>query len=422
MRNIAFIDTEVDVKSKKILDIGGITDKGLQFHSNSTAELLDFINRTYYVCGHNIINHDLPYIEKLVNQDASKIKTIDTLFLSPLLFPSKPYHALLKDDKLQTDELNNPLNDAIKAKDLFYDEVEAFREIDTDLKQIYFALLGDKKEFMGFFHFINYSSSDNNTISLIQKRFSDKICHNIQLDKLIIENSIELTYCLALINSNSRYSITPPWVVKNYPDVDFDKLCGGKNDGRLLEVMGEYNADGDWHSKKENGNPPYDPFSKVYIKIGEKLSSENFVKWRRENPGKDKEDYISERKRELEQKENLTNEERCELMKLREQETVNEAHADVIKSINEADSGNPDTRPDNPDGENGSHAQAYVRTVMDALHFNKYINMDDEASQSMIVQMGIHGAKPNDIRDCLAELSGFEGDKKMSNNNKAGDQ
>jgi len=209
------------------------------------------------------------------------------------------------------------------------------------------------------------------------------------------------------------------WIQKNYPDVDFDEMCGGKNDGRLLEIMGEYNADSDWHAKKENGDPPYDPFSKVYIKIGEKLSGENFVKWRRENPGKDKEDYISERKRELEQKENLTNEERCELMKLREQEAVNEAHADVIKSINEADSGNSDTRPDNPDGENGPHAQAYIRTVMDALHFNKYINMDDEAAQSMIVQMGIHGAKPNDIRDCLAELSGFEGDTSTPEGRKA---
>ena len=209
------------------------------------------------------------------------------------------------------------------------------------------------------------------------------------------------------------------WMQKNYPDVDFDEMCGGKNDGRLLEIMGEYNADSDWHAKKENGDPPYDPFSKVYIKIGEKLSGENFVKWRRENPGKDKEDYISERKRELEQKENLTNEERCELMKLREQEAVNEAHADVIKSINEADSGNSDTRPDNPDGENGPHAQAYIRTVMDALHFNKYINMDDEAAQSMIVQMGIHGAKPNDIRDCLAELSGFEGDTSTPEGRKA---
>ncbi|HWQ43658.1 MAG TPA: hypothetical protein VN456_16720 [Desulfosporosinus sp.] len=29
---------------------------------------------------------------------------IDTLFLAPLLFPAKPYHKLLKDDKLQTED------------------------------------------------------------------------------------------------------------------------------------------------------------------------------------------------------------------------------------------------------------------------------------------------------------------------------
>jgi len=45
------------------------------------------------------------------------------LFLSPLLFPEKPYHRLLKDDKLQPEELNNPVNDSKKAEELFYDEV-----------------------------------------------------------------------------------------------------------------------------------------------------------------------------------------------------------------------------------------------------------------------------------------------------------
>ena len=207
------------------------------------------------------------------------------------------------------------------------------------------------------------------------------------------------------------------WLEKNKPGVDFDKMCSGENDGELLKVMGEYNADNDWH--EENGDPPYDPFSKVFIKVGESVKQKNLTLWKRENPDKNADDYVTERKRELEQKENLTDEERCELMKLREQEAVNEAHADVINSINEADSGNSDTRPDNPDGENGPHAQAYIRTVMDALHFNKYINMDDEAAQSMIVQMGIHGAKPNDIRDCLAELSGFEGDTSTPEGRKA---
>jgi len=69
-------------------------------------------------------------------------RVIDTLYLSPLMFPRKPYHALLKDDKLQTDEINNPLNDAIKARDLFFDEVTAFNETDDLLKHIYYGLLG----------------------------------------------------------------------------------------------------------------------------------------------------------------------------------------------------------------------------------------------------------------------------------------
>ncbi len=220
MKNIAFIDTEIDVKSKQILDTGGITDKGLRFHSNSTTELLDFIKQNDYVCGHNIIKHDLPYIEKVIKQDVSGIKTIDTLFLSPLLFPTKPYHALLKDDKLQTDEINNPLNDAIKAKELFHDEVSAFREIYHELKQIYFALLRDQKEFFAFFDFVDYSLFEYKIGDVIRKRFFDRICQNVKIGKLIRDNPIELAYCLALINSNSRNSITPPWVIKNYPDVE----------------------------------------------------------------------------------------------------------------------------------------------------------------------------------------------------------
>ena len=83
-------------------------------------------------------------------------KPIDTLYLSPLLFPERPYHALLKDDKLQTDELNNPLNDAEKARRLFYDEVNAFSELSARRKDIYYGLLNSLEEFQGFFSFMEY--------------------------------------------------------------------------------------------------------------------------------------------------------------------------------------------------------------------------------------------------------------------------
>jgi ATP-dependent DNA helicase RecQ len=163
MNSIAFIDTEIEPKSRKILDIGGVKDDGNSFHSNSITDFTTFLKGTLFICGHNIFNHDLKYIQKAVNDAGiNPSNVIDTLFLSPLLFPTKPYHALLKDDKLQTEDTNNPLNDSIKAKDLFYDEVAAFHQTDETLKQILYLLLNEKREFRSFFHFIAYTSSDTN--------------------------------------------------------------------------------------------------------------------------------------------------------------------------------------------------------------------------------------------------------------------
>ena len=131
MNSIAFIDTEIEPKSRKVLDIGSVKDNGSSFHSTSVADFITFLRGTEFICGHNIFNHDLKYIQKVVNDAGlNPSNAIDTLFLSPLLFPTKPYHALLKDDKLQVEDINNPLNDSIKAKDLFYDEVSSFNQAD----------------------------------------------------------------------------------------------------------------------------------------------------------------------------------------------------------------------------------------------------------------------------------------------------
>jgi ATP-dependent DNA helicase RecQ len=215
--SIAFIDTEIEPKSGKILDIGSIKNDGNWFHSNSIADFTKFIYGTKFICGHNILNHDLKYIQKAVT-DAHIYpeNIIDTLFLSPLLFPTNPYHALLKDDKLQTEDTNNPLNDSIKAKDLFFDEVNAFNQADEKLKQIFYLLLNDRKEFHAFFRFIAYTSDERQTEKLIHEKFNAAICKQADLPKFISEYPIELAYCLALINGNNRYSITPPWVLKTF--------------------------------------------------------------------------------------------------------------------------------------------------------------------------------------------------------------
>lgn len=222
---ITFVDTEIDPKTRKILDIGSVMDNGNSFHRASVLEFIQFISGTQYICGHNILNHDIKYIGNAITEASINPKNvIDTLFLSPLLFPTKPYHALLKDDKLQTDEMNNPLNDSIKAKDLFYDEMTAFSQTDETLKQIFYLLLNDKKEFYAFFSVTDYRCSNWDVASLISRKFKDEICERVDLTRIAHDYPIELAYCLSLINSfilhKKIHSITPPWVLRNYPQVE----------------------------------------------------------------------------------------------------------------------------------------------------------------------------------------------------------
>ncbi|HWQ89559.1 MAG TPA: RecQ family ATP-dependent DNA helicase [Desulfitobacteriaceae bacterium] len=221
MKPIAFFDTEIEPRSKKVLDIGCIRGDGSSFHSASLPEFSKFLQGSAYICGHNIIHHDLHYIQNaLQSAGLGQAHFIDTLFFSPLLFPAQPYHALLKDDKLQTEDTNNPLNDSIKARDLFCDEVTAFQHTDKQLQLIFYGLLKDQKEFSSFFHFLGYAADDLDSEQVIREKFRAQICEQADLPQIILEYPVELAYCLALLNTNSRYSLTPPWVGKNFPAVE----------------------------------------------------------------------------------------------------------------------------------------------------------------------------------------------------------
>ena len=57
---------------------------------------------------------------------------------------------------------------------------------------------------------------------------------------------------------------------------------------------------------------------------------------------------------------------------------------------------------------NGPNKQAYVDSVLEALHYNQLIDVEDDRDHKMIQQMGIIGARASHIRNCLAELSGYD--------------
>ena len=218
-KSIVFFDTEVGVDDKKIHDIGAVrADKGI-FHSASVQDFCAFVSGTEYLCGHNIIHHDIKYLgEARTNCISGKV--IDTLYLSPLLFPKRPYHRLLKDDKLQVEELNNPVNDSQKAKDLFFDEVNAFYNLSPEKKKIFCGLLYSFQEFQGFFDYVDFRPYKYNMKQMILDEYKDKICANTDIDLLIKFYPKELAYALALIGCSDQYSTTPPWLIHNFPKIE----------------------------------------------------------------------------------------------------------------------------------------------------------------------------------------------------------
>lgn len=221
MMKIAFIDLEVDGRGK-IQDIGGVKN-GLSFHSARIPEFADFVSDCDCLCGHNIIGHDIKYLKPFLRKEYI---LIDTLYLSPLLFPQKPYHKLLKDDKILTEELNNPLNDSLKAQSLYDDEVMAFKALDKDFQQLYYDLLNEDIHFSGFFKSIEYVPSRKpfffrkSTADIFRELFKGKICEHSNVESFVRDHKVECAYAAALISTDDRNSIAPAWILHNYPSVE----------------------------------------------------------------------------------------------------------------------------------------------------------------------------------------------------------
>lgn len=221
MMKTAFIDLEVDGRGK-ILDIGGVK-AGQGFHSARIPEFADFVSDCDCLCGHNIIGHDIKYLKPFLRKE---YVLVDTLYLSPLLFPQKPYHKLLKDDKILTEELNNPLNDSLKAQSLYDDEAMAFKALDKDFQQLYYDLLNEDIHFSGFFKSIEYVPSRKpfffrkSTAEQLRDILKGKICEHSNVESFVKEHKVECAYAAALISTDDRNSITPAWILHNYPSVE----------------------------------------------------------------------------------------------------------------------------------------------------------------------------------------------------------
>lgn len=224
MKNILFFDLEVG--SDRLINDIGAWHNGSHFHDTSLADFVKFSKNAKYVCGHNVSNHDIPLLkEKNVDKGFFKKPVIDTLYLSALLFPTNPYHRLVKDYKLICEEPNNPVSDSKLAAKLFSDCVQKFQKLQPRFKSLFFRLLNGVEQFRGFFSYaaenglVNLDDLNIKASSIINEHFKDKVCLNCDLNSLMIDSPLELAFALILVNTPNSDSIAPAWLVHHHPQV-----------------------------------------------------------------------------------------------------------------------------------------------------------------------------------------------------------
>jgi ATP-dependent DNA helicase RecQ len=116
--------------------------------------------------------------------------------------------------------MNNPLADSKLAKELFIDLVEKYKQFPENLRKIYFNLLHDRAGFSGFFELYPEEKLPvKDLVELINQEFIELFCSATDKIPFIERYPVELAYVLALISTKIKESISPPWLINNFPKI-----------------------------------------------------------------------------------------------------------------------------------------------------------------------------------------------------------
>ncbi len=196
------------------------------------ARLEALARKAAFVGGHNAIWHDLPLLADTGRCPALlRLPVVDSLLLSPLAFPQKPYHRLIKNDKLVTASMSNPLNDA-----------EASRLVAEEALQALGGAYAEDWPFLAAFLCAgNLPDPAKAGIALLTRllgsepidagealrrfaaRYPDRFCH-AGLRRLLggaaePEPWTPLAFFAAWVRVAGTDSIVPPWVKRQFPGV-----------------------------------------------------------------------------------------------------------------------------------------------------------------------------------------------------------
>ncbi len=233
------IDLEVSPKDDRIRKFGAVSSSSKEGISgggtaNDLARLDRFAEGASFILGHNIIKFDIPHLRAAMpDMQLLRLPVVDTLRLSPLAFPSNPYHRLVKhyqDGGILRGSINDPELDSRICLQLFEEQFEALHKMQVnnpDLLAAWHRLTTPNPAFAdralnGFFSIIRNSPRPSETEArlAISRLLEDAAC--VTNGQETVEQADiggwALTFALAWLSVAGGNSVMPPWVRHQFPE------------------------------------------------------------------------------------------------------------------------------------------------------------------------------------------------------------
>lgn len=233
-----FLDLEINPQGQ-ILKVGAVLgDRSLGCAGSSRVDsllqdLALFSRDAKILAGHNLLRHDLPNLgEQYPNHPLLSLPVVDTLVLSPICFPQNPYHRLVKDYKLVTESVNDPVADARLAGTLLRDEIAALGALGVaelgvfDLLHYLLTASQDEEDQSSqglgllFAIFERPKLTAEEALHLAKQLLPRWGCREFSVTPVLFgEWRMAFAFTLAWLRVAGATSVLPPWVRAQHPKV-----------------------------------------------------------------------------------------------------------------------------------------------------------------------------------------------------------
>ena len=225
LQDFLFFDLEYNPSSGNVREYGYILGEECVREKNP-AKLEAAAQKAKFIVGHNVLRHDAPILRQYFSIDFPNVKALDTLMLSSLLFPRKPYHKLRKEYLKNEDESSDPLKDAELCKQLLEACVDKWNSFPWQLRYLLFLFLKSEPGFAAFFKLVDVPdqielrSKSSEIQAWFEKRYEKVICLHQDFENEWAAYRAEWCFLITLFYEEGPSDYVPHWVRYQYPHVE----------------------------------------------------------------------------------------------------------------------------------------------------------------------------------------------------------